>query len=82
MIYLPGSVEVEFLFKDAQMTCLLAMGKFPNTVSGLMQWALSTVEIWCSEVGLSVNPDKTGLVAFTRKRKLRGSLNHSFLELN
>jgi hypothetical protein len=54
------------------MTCLLAVGKFPNPVSGLMQWALSTVEIWCSEVGLSVNPDKTGLVAFTRKRKLQG----------
>jgi hypothetical protein len=42
------------------------------TVSGLMQWALSTIEIWCNEVGLSVNPDKTGLVAFTRKRKLQG----------
>jgi hypothetical protein len=25
--------------------CLLAVGKFPNTVSGLIQWALSTVEI-------------------------------------
>ena len=61
-----------FLFKDTQMTCLLAVGKFPNTVSGLMQWALSTVEIWCSEVGLSVNPDETGLIAFTRKRKLQG----------
>ena len=48
------------------------MGKFLNTVSGLMQWALSTIEIWCSEVGLSVNLDKTGLLAFTRKRKLQG----------
>ena len=37
-----------------------------------MQWALSTIEIWCNKVGLSVNPDKTGLVAFTRKRKLQG----------
>jgi hypothetical protein len=37
-----------------------------------MQWALSTVEIWWNEVGLSVNPDKTGLIAFTRKRKLQG----------
>jgi hypothetical protein len=45
------------------------VGKFPNRVSGL---ALSTVEIWCNEFGLSVNPDKTGLVAFTRKRKLQG----------
>ena len=27
-----------------------------------------TVEIWCAELGLSVNPDKTGLVAFTRRK--------------
>jgi len=51
---------------------LPAVGKFPNTVSGLMQWTLSTVEILCNEVGLSVKLDKTGLVAFTRKRKLQG----------
>jgi hypothetical protein len=51
--------------------CLLAVGKFPNTISGLMQWALSTIEIWC-EVRMSINPDKTGLVAFTRKRKPQG----------
>jgi hypothetical protein len=63
---------VVFLSKDTQMTCLLAVGKFPNTVSGLTQWALSTGEICCSEVRLSVNPDKTGLIAFTRKRKLQG----------
>jgi len=54
------------------MTCLLAVGKFPNMVSGLMQCALSTVELWCNKVGLSVNPDKTELVAFARKRKLQG----------
>jgi len=52
--------------------CLLAVGKFPNTVSGLIQWGLHTVESWCGELGLSVNPDKTGLVAFTRMRKLLG----------
>jgi hypothetical protein len=50
--------------------CLLAIGKFPHTVSGLIQWALGTVEEWCGELGLSVNPDKIGLVVFTRKRKL------------
>jgi hypothetical protein len=54
------------------MTCLLAVGKFPNTVSGLLQWTLSTVETWCNEVRLSINPDKTWLFAFTRKRKLQG----------
>jgi hypothetical protein len=54
--------------------CLLAVGKFPNTVSGLIQWALHTVELWCGGLGLSVNPDTTGLVAVTRKRKLAGFL--------
>jgi hypothetical protein len=52
--------------------CLLAVRKFPNTVSGLIQWALHTVELWYGGLGLSVNPDKTGLVAFTRKRKHMG----------
>jgi hypothetical protein len=47
--------------------CLLAVGKFPDTVSGLIQWALLSVEGWCNEHGLTVNPGKTGLVAFTRK---------------
>jgi hypothetical protein len=42
-----------------------------------MQWALSTIETWCIEVRLMVNPDKTELVAFTKKRKLQG-----FFELN
>ena len=58
---------------------LLAVGKFPNTVSGLMQWALSAVETWCKEVGLSVNPDKTRLVAFTSKWKLHGFFEPQFL---
>jgi len=48
------------------------VGKFPNTVSGLIQWALHTVKLWCGGLGLSVNPDMTGLVAFTRRRKLTG----------
>jgi hypothetical protein len=52
--------------------CLLAVGRFPNTVSGLIQWALLSVKGWCGEHGLTVNPGKTGLVAFTRKRILPG----------
>jgi hypothetical protein len=43
------------------------VGKFPNTVSGLIQWALHTAEAWCDELGLSDNPNKTGFVAFKRK---------------
>jgi hypothetical protein len=34
--------------------------------------------MWCNKVGLSVNPDKTGLVAFTRKRKLQGFFEPHF----
>jgi len=49
--------------------CLLAVEKFPNTVSGHIQWALHTVEL-CGGLDLSFNPDKTGFVAFTRKRIL------------
>ena len=58
-----------FMHRDI---CLLAVGIFPNMVSGFTQWALHTVELWCGRLGLSVNPDKTVLVAFTGKRKLTG----------
>ena len=57
---------------------LLVVGKFPNSVPGLMQWAFLTVETWCNEVVLSVNPDKTGLVALTRKRKPQGFFEPQF----
>jgi hypothetical protein len=67
-----GSMRGVFMCRDMRMTCLLAVGKFPNTVSGLIQWALHTVELWCAGLSLSVNPDKTRIVTFTRKRKLTG----------
>jgi hypothetical protein len=38
--------------------CLLAVGKFPNRVSGLMQWVRHTVVTRCGEVSLSANPTK------------------------
>jgi hypothetical protein len=58
--------------------CLLVVGKFPNTVSGLIQWALHSVEMWCDKLVLLVNPDKTGLVAFMRRRKLPGFFEPRF----
>jgi hypothetical protein len=60
--------------------CLLTMGKFPSTVSGLIKWALHTVETRCDEVGLSVIPDKTGLVAFMRRKTLPEFFEPHFLE--
>jgi hypothetical protein len=68
-----------FIQGYADDICLLVVGKFPNAISGLIQWALSTIEICCNEVGLSVNPDKT---AFTRKRKLQGFFEPHFFGLN
>ena len=62
-----GSVYAQGYDEDI---CLVAGGKLLNMISGLIQWALYTVEVWCSGLGLSVNPDKPGLVASTRKRKL------------
>jgi hypothetical protein len=75
------SGEGVFIQEYTDDVCLLAVGKFPNTVSGLVQWALLTVETWCNKVGLSVNPDKTGLVAFTKKRKLLGFLEPQFFRV-
>jgi hypothetical protein len=43
-----------------------------------MQWACHTVETWYKEVGLSVNPDKTEFVVFTRRRKLPGVFEPQF----
>ena len=61
---------------------LLAVGKFPNTVSGLMQWALLTVETCCNRVGLLVNPDnRLDSLHFLGKGNSRVSLNHNSLGL-
>lgn len=49
---------------------LFVSGPFENTVRSLMERALSTVKNWCTDFGLNVNPTKTTLVPFTRKRNL------------
>jgi len=46
--------------------------KWHTTLSELIQRVLCTVEMWCDKLNLSVNPDKTGLVEFTRRRNLPG----------
>jgi hypothetical protein len=65
----------------AVVICLLAVGKFLDTVSGLMQWALLTLETLCNEVGLSVNPDKTELIVFSMTRKLPGFFKSLFFRV-
>ena len=53
---------------------IIVTGKFTSTVKELMQKALGKVERWCRTHSLSVNPDKTEVVAFTNRRNvdLRG----------
>jgi hypothetical protein len=71
-----------FIQGDADGICLLAVGKFPNTVSGLMQWALSTTEIWCSRSDCQLILIRLGSLHLLGIGNSRGSLNHSFLGLN
>jgi hypothetical protein len=47
-------------------------GKFPQTVSEVLQTALHTVQQWCERTKLSINPCKTVVIPFTRKRAIKG----------
>ena len=49
---------------------LLVTGKFPPTISEIMQSSLYDLSTWATEKGLGVNPAKTELVLFTRKYKV------------
>ena len=52
---------------------ILIIGLCISTIFDLMQQALRTVEQWCRQVGLSVNPTKTNMVLFTKKRNTSGA---------
>jgi len=43
-----------------------------STACNIGQFAMLQIEKWCKMHGLSVNPKKTEMVLFTRKRKLNG----------
>ena len=48
---------------------LLVCGKFLNTVCDAVQRVLCGVERWCHDKTLSVNPNKTEMILFTRRYK-------------
>ena len=48
---------------------IVLVGSVLSTLCELMQSALARVEHWCRQLGLSVNPTKTEMVLFTRRRK-------------
>ena len=57
---------------------ILILGSFFSTTSDLVQQACNTIQGWCNDVGLSVNPDKVNLTVYTRKRKRDGYFNPIF----
>ena len=51
---------------------VVVRGKSLGYVSEKTQRALNIVDQWCRDVGLSINPLKTVVVPFTRRRALEG----------
>ena len=51
---------------------ILISGKHLPTITNLMESALKELSEWAKLNGLGVNPSKTELVLFTRKRKING----------
>jgi hypothetical protein len=56
----------------ADDTAILIYGKLPQTVSEVLQTAICSVQQWCERTNLSVNPNKTVVIPFTRKRNVKG----------
>lgn len=61
----PG-IHIQAYADDVTM---VSEGFDENTVSNILQSALETVQRWCNQKGLSVNPRKTELVSYTGKTK-------------
>jgi hypothetical protein len=51
---------------------ILINGKFPQTVSEVLQTALHTVQQWCERTKLSINPNTTVVIPFRRRRNIKG----------
>ena len=64
---------------------ILASGKFVDTLCDIVQKGLGLAKGWCSGVGLNINPSKTTIIPFTKRRSLPGlkdlSLDDRVLEM-
>jgi hypothetical protein len=47
-------------------------GKFPQTVSEVLETVQGTVQQWCERMKLSINPCKMVVITFNRKRIIKG----------
>jgi hypothetical protein len=61
-----------YTVRYADDIAILINGKFPQTVSEFLQTALCTVQQWCKRTKLSINPNMTVVIPFTRKRSVKG----------
>ena len=63
---------------DIAIMIIIIRGKFSSTIFEVTQNALKRLEDWCNRTKLSVNPNKTSIVPFTRLRN-KGPNKESFL---
>jgi hypothetical protein len=61
-----------YTVRYADDKAILINGKFPHTVSEVLQTALNTVQKWCEKTNLSINPNNTVIIPLTRKREIKG----------
>jgi hypothetical protein len=48
---------------------ILINGKFPSTVSKVLQTALGLIQKWCDRRNVSINPSKMVVIPFNKKQK-------------
>ncbi|XP_049315637.1 uncharacterized protein LOC125779115 [Bactrocera dorsalis] len=51
---------------------IMARGRFENTLCDIVQRGLNLAKGWCNTVGLNINPAKTTVIPFTKRRSLPG----------
>jgi hypothetical protein len=61
-----------YTVRYADDSAILINGKFPHTVSEVLQTALHTVQQWCKRTNLPINPNKMVIIRFTKKRNIKG----------
>jgi hypothetical protein len=63
---------VTFTVGYADGIAILINGKFPQTMSEVLQTALGIVQQWCDRKNLSISLNEMVIMPFTRKRDIRG----------
>ena len=72
-----GYYSIAFADDIAVIIIIIIRSKFPSTVSEVQQNALKRLENWCNRIELSVNPNKTTILTFTRLRN-KGPIKEPF----